>query len=355
MDILIIILSLILGLSLLVIVFLVLKMTKNSNLDQINQSNEKIKNDLEIFKNSLNSQISGMSGSFNNLSQGVTRDTTQTLTKVDEKLSNVYKIIDTLNKGQKDFTKILSGVKKYGTLAEYSLEALIKDLLPPTQYIANAKMRPDEDNTKVEFAIKLQNDVLCPIDSHWPIEKLKAVEDAYNDNDKKQLNDAKKKLVAAIKKKAGEINNLYISPPKTTDFGILYLPTEGLYSELTSYRDPDTKVLLIEDLRIKYKVTMAGPNVLCSMIQAFHLGFQTLKIQKHAKQIYLDLTKISQRFDKHFLNIANVRNNIQEALDEVENFGRDARSIKNTLQNIKDPDNTRANISENSNKIKALK
>lgn len=355
MDIFIIILSLILGLSLLIIVYLVLKITKNSNLDQINQSNEKIKNDLEIFKNSLNSQISGMSGSFNNLSQGVTRDTTQTLTKVDEKLSNVYKIIDTLNKGQKDFTKILSGVKKYGTLAEYSLEALIKDLLPPTQYIANAKMRPDEDNTKVEFAIKLQNDVLCPIDSHWPIEKLKAVEDAYNDNDKKQLNDAKKKLVAAIKKKAGEINNLYISPPKTTDFGILYLPTEGLYSELTSYRDPDTKVLLIEDLRIKYKVTMAGPNVLCSMIQAFHLGFQTLKIQKHAKQIYLDLTKISQRFDKHFLNIANVRNNIQEALDEVENFGRDARSIKNTLQNIKDPDNTRANISENSNKIKALK
>ncbi len=355
MDIFIIILSLILGLSLLIIVYLVLKITKNNNLDQINQSNEKIKNDLEIFKNSLNSQISGMSGSFNNLSQGVTRDTTQTLTKVDEKLSNVYKIIDTLNKGQKDFTKILSGVKKYGTLAEYSLEALIKDLLPPTQYIANAKMRPDEDNTKVEFAIKLQNDVLCPIDSHWPIEKLKAVEDAYNDNDKKQLNDAKKKLVAAIKKKAGEINNLYISPPKTTDFGILYLPTEGLYSELTSYRDPDTKVLLIEDLRIKYKVTMAGPNVLCSMIQAFHLGFQTLKIQKHAKQIYLDLTKISQRFDKHFLNIANVRNNIQEALDEVENFGRDARSIKNTLQNIKDPDNTRANISENSNKIKALK
>ena len=208
MDILIIILSLILGLSLLVIVYLVLKMTKNSNLDQINQSNEKIKNDLEIFKNSLNSQISGMSGSFNNLSQGVTRDTTQTLTKVDEKLSNVYKIIDTLNKGQKDFTKILSGVKKYGTLAEYSLEALIKDLLPPTQYIANAKMRPDEDNTKVEFAIKLQNDVLCPIDSHWPIEKLKAVEDAYNDNDKKQLNDAKKKNLASIKKKACEKNNL---------------------------------------------------------------------------------------------------------------------------------------------------
>ena len=88
---------------------------------------------------------------------------------------------------------------------------------------------------------------------------------------------------------------------------------------------------------------------------SFHLGFQTLKIQKHAKQIYVDLTKISQRFDKHFMNIANVRNNIQEALDEVENFGRDARSIKNTLQNIKDPDSLKDSISENSNKIKAIK
>ena len=352
MNIFTIILTSALTFSFLVIVFLILKLLKKDKSDQINY---KIKDDIESLKVSLNSQISGITGSFNNLSQGVTRDTTQTLSKVDEKLSNVYKIIDTLNKGQKDFSKILSGVKKYGTLAEYSLEALVKDLLPPTQYILNAKMRPEEDNTKVEIAIKLQNEVLCPVDSHWPIEKLKAVEDAYHDNDKKLLSDSRKKLVSAIRKKANEINQLYISPPKTTDFGILYLPTEGLYFELTSYRDPETKVLLIEELRQKYKVTLAGPNVLCSIIQAFHLGFQTLKIQKHAKQIYVDLTKISQRFDKHFMNIANVRNNIQEALDEVENFGRDARSIKNTLQNIKDPDSLKDSISENSNKIKAIK
>ena len=135
-------------------------------------------------------------------------------------------------------------------------------------------MRPEEDNTKVKIAIKLQNEVLCPVDSHWPIEKLKAVEDAYHDNDKKLLTDSRKKLVSAIRKKANEINQLYISPPKTTDFGILYLPTEGLYFELTSYRDPETKVLLIEELRQKYKVTLAGPNVLCSIIQASILDFK---------------------------------------------------------------------------------
>ena len=126
-------------------------------------------------------------------------------------------------------------------MAEYTLEAIIKDLLPANQYIANAKMRPEEDNTKVEFAVKLQNNVLCLIDSHWPVEKLKAVEDAYQSNDKKNLAESRKKLVSAIKKKAEDVMNLYIAPPRTTDFGILYLPTEGLYSELTSYQDPVTK------------------------------------------------------------------------------------------------------------------
>ena len=313
---------------------------------------QKILNEL---KENFSTQVTGITSSFNSLSKDVTRDTTQTLTKVDSQVSNLNQQIELLNKGQKDFTKILSGVKKYGVLAEYTLEAIIKDLLPANQYIANAKMRPEEDNTKVEFAVKLQNNVLCPIDSHWPVEKLKAVEDAYQSNDKKNLAESRKKLVSAIKKKAEDVMNLYIAPPRTTDFGILYLPTEGLYSELTSYQDPVTKILLIEELRQKYKVTLAGPNVLCAMIQAFHLGFQTLKIQKHAKQIYVDLTKISQRFDKHFMGVAQIRSSIQDALDEVENFGRDARSIKNTLQNIKDPDNLKDSISNDSEKVKAIK
>ena len=299
--------------------------------------------------------MSNMAGSFNNLSQGVTRDTTKTLTQVDEKINQFNQSVEEINKKQQEFSKVLSGVKKYGTLAEYSLEALIKDLLPPNQYIANAKMRPDEDRTKVEFAVKLQNDVLCPIDSHWPIEKLKAVEDAFNSQDKKMLADARSKLASAIRIKARKIMELYISPPKTTDFGILYLPTEGLYSELTSYRDPITKTLLIEELRQNYKITLAGPNVLCSMIQAFHLGFQTLKIQKHAKQIYIDLTKISSRFEKHFMGVAQLRSHLQDALDEVDNFGKDARSIKNTLENIKDPDNVKDSIEENPEKVKVIK
>ena len=91
------------------------------------------------------------------------------------------------------------------------------------------------------------------------------------------------------------------------------------------------------------------------MIQAFHLGFQTLKIQKHAKQIYIDLTKISSRFEKHFMGVTQLRTLLQEALDEVDNFGKDARSIKNTLENIKDPENIKETIQKNSDNIKVLK
>ena len=336
------------------VIFFLYKQNK-SNQNNNSEDQKQFQQDFENFKNSVSTQMSNMAGSFNNLSQGVTRDTTKTLTQVDEKINQFNQSVEEINKKQQEFSKVLSGVKKYGTLAEYSLEALIKDLLPPNQYIANAKMRPDEDRTKVEFAVKLQNDVLCPIDSHWPIEKLKAVEDAFNSQDKKMLADARSKLASAIRIKARKIMELYISPPKTTDFGILYLPTEGLYSELTSYRDPITKTLLIEELRQNYKITLAGPNVLCSMIQAFHLGFQTLKIQKHAKQIYIDLTKISSRFEKHFMGVAQLRSHLQDALDEVDNFGKDARSIKNTLENIKDPDNVKDSIEENPEKVKVIK
>ncbi len=336
------------------VIFFLYKQNK-SNQNNNSEDQKQFQQDFESFKNSVNTQMSNMAGSFNSLSQGVTRDTTKTLTQVDEKINQFNQSVEEINKKQQEFSKVLSGVKKYGTLAEYSLEALIKDLLPPNQYIANAKMRPEEDRTKVEFAVRLQNDVLCPIDSHWPIEKLKAVEDAFNSQDKKMLSDARSKLASAIRIKARKIMELYISPPKTTDFGILYLPTEGLYSELTSYRDPITKTLLIEELRQNYKITLAGPNVLCSMIQAFHLGFQTLKIQKHAKQIYIDLTKISSRFEKHFMGVAQLRSHLQDALDEVDNFGKDARSIKNTLENIKDPDNVKDSIKENPEKVKVIK
>ena len=299
-----------------------------------------VTNDLDRLKQDINNSFSNMSSSFNkeftSLSKDVTKDMTEALTKVDEKVGNFNKQVEGLSKTSENFTRILAGVKQYGVLAEFSLSSLLKDLLPSSQYLENVKMKPEETSDTVEFAIKLQ-DVLVPLDSHWPIEKYKAIDDAFQAKDKEALIDARKDLAQAFRIKAKAVNEKYIAPPKTTDFAIVYAPTEGLFAELSSYRDPKTKELLLQELRTKYKVTVAGPNTLSALLQSYHLGFQTLKVQKHATQIYGDLRTITTRFEKHFLGIAELRKKLDQAMKATDSFGRDARSIMRTLENIKNP------------------
>ena len=307
----------------------------------------------QVFKDEVNSLKNSFSQSFGSMSKEIAKDMTGALTKVDEKVGVFNRQVGELNKSQESFSKILSGVKSYGTLAEFGLGAILKDLLPASQFIGNVKMKEDTSET-VEFAIKLQ-DVLLPIDSHWPIEKYKAIDDAFNANDKEAQTEARKDLAAAFKLKAKAVNMKYIAPPKSTDFAIVYVPTEGLFAELSSYRDPKTKELLLQELRTKYKVTIAGPNTLSALLQSYHLGFQTLKVQQHATQIYSDLRNISSRFDKHFDGIKDLRKKLEQAMTATDGFGRDARSIMNTLSNIKDPQQVKETLEENSEKIKVLK
>ena len=314
---------------------------------------DKAINEMNTLKESLNNSINNMSTSFNNLSKDVTRDMTSALTKVDEKVGVFNKQVEDLNKSQASFSKILAGVKKYGTLAEFSLASILKDLLPASQYITNVKMKEDTGEN-VEFAVKLQGGVLVPIDSHWPVEKFQAISDAEEAKDKKAIADARDKLASAFRAKAKKVNEKYIVPPKTTDFAIVYAPTESLFSELTSYRDPSTKELLTQELMRKHKITISGPNTLSAYLQSLHMGFQTLKVQKHATQIYDDLRTISSRFNKHFDGIVSLRKILEEALSHTDDFGRDARSITRTLENIKDPDQVEKATKEEVDKIKSF-
>jgi len=262
---------------------------------------------------------------------------TEALTKVDEKVAAFNTQVENLNKSQEGISKILAGVKKYGTLAEFSLGSLLQDLLPASQYISNVKMKEDTSEN-VEFAIKLQDGVLVPVDSHFPIEKFKAIDDAYQADDKKAAADARMKLARAFRDKAKSVNEKYIVPPKSTDFAIVYAPTESLFSELSSYQDPSTKELLTQELMKKYKVVILGPNTLSAYLQSLHMGFQTLKVQKHATEIYDHLRNISTRFSKHFDNVLVLRKKLEEAMGVVDTFGKEARSITRTLENIKDPE-----------------
>ena len=308
----------------------------------------------QVFKDEINALRNSFSQSFGSMSKDIAKDMTGALTRVDEKVGVFNKQVEVLNKSQENFSRILAGVKQYGVLAEFSLASLLKDLLPASQFIENVKMKPDETSDTVEFAIKLQ-DVLVPIDSHWPVEKFKAIDDAYQNKDKEGLADARKDLAAAFRNKAKAVSSKYIAPPKTTDFAIVYAPTEGLFAELSSYRDPKTKELLLQELRTKYKITIAGPNTLSALLQSYHLGFQTLQVQQHATQIYSDLRNISSRFEKHFDGIKDLRKKLEQAMTATDGFGRDARSIMNTLGNIKDPEQVKETLVENPEKIKVLK
>jgi DNA recombination protein RmuC len=305
---------------------------------------EKIQEEINSLRNSLNESFGSMSkdmakdftASFGSMTKEIAKDMTGALTKVDEKVAAFNTQVENLNKSQEGITKVLAGVKKYGTLAEFSLDALIKDLLPVSQYLTNVKMKEDTGEN-VEFAIKLQGDVLVPVDSHFPVEKFKAIDDAYQADDKKAAAEARTKLARAFRDKAKSVNEKYIVPPKSTDFAIVYAPTESLFSELTSYQDPTTKELLTQELMQKYKVVILGPNTLSAYLQSLHMGFQTLKVQKHATEIYDHLKTISTRFSKHFEGVILLRKKLEEAMSVVDKFGTDARSITRTLENIKDP------------------
>ena len=335
-SILIILIVVLIALNIGIVLFLIKnKQEKNENPTQA------LKDELNLFKESF-------SQSFGHLSKDIAKDMSGALTRVDEKVGVFNKQVESLNKSQDNFSRILAGVKQYGVLAEFSLASLLKDLLPASQFIENVKMKPDETGDTVEFAIKLQ-DVLVPVDSHWPIEKFKEIDNAYQSKDKEALAEARKDLAAAFRLKAKSVSTKYIAPPKTTDFAIVYAPTEGLFAE------PKTKELLLEELRTKYKITIAGPNTLSALLQSYHLGFQTLKVQKHATQIYNDLKLISRRFEKHFDGIVDLRKKLEQAMTTTDNFGRDARSIMNTLSSIKDPEITKETVEINSDKIKAFK
>ncbi len=317
---------------------------KSRSINKTDDSIEKFQIEILNLKNSLNESFGSMSkditrdftASFGSMTKEIAKDMSGALTKVDEKVAAFNSQVENLSESQKGINQILAGVKKYGTLAEFSLGSLIKDLLPSSQYSSNVKMKEDTSEN-VEFAIKLQDGVLVPVDSHFPVERYKAIQDAHQQDDKKAMAEARTKLARAFKEKAKSVNEKYIVPPKTVDFAIVYAPTESLFLELANYQDPSTKELLTQELMKKYKVTIMGPNNLSGYLQSLHMGFQSLRIKKHASEIYDHLKKISTRFNMHFNNVLVLRKKLEEAMSVVDSFGKDARAINRSIDSIKNP------------------
>ena len=229
----------------------------------------------------------------------------------------------------KSLKNALTNVKERGTYGEVRLERLLADILAPGQYDVNVEI---SNNKRVEFVINLpgsgDSPLLLPIDSKFPIEDYSRLLDA---EDKQTIDEARKAFAQRIRAFAKDIYDKYIVPPKTTDFALMFLPTEGLYAEVVQ------NAALFEELRDKYKVTAVGATTLSAFLSSLQMGFKTLAIEQRSQEVWDTLRAVKSEFVKFGDLIDGAHKQIQTADKTLEEIvGRRTRAINKTLRTIGD-------------------
>ena len=257
---------------------------------------------------------------------------------VSERLEQVYKGLgemQTLAVGVGDLKRVLTNVKARGTWGEVQLDRMLEQVLSPDQYDKNVATKDNAE--RVEFAIKLPGRgedkdevVWLPIDAKFPLEDYQRLQDAQEKGDAELAETAGKQLENRIKLCAGDISDKYLSPPKTTDFGILFLPTEGLFAEVV--RRPG----LAELLQREYKVVVAGPTTLWSLLNSLQMGFRTLAIQQRSSEVWNLLAAVKTEFAKYGEVLAKVQKKLQEATNTIDTAAVRTRAIQRKLRDVQE-------------------
>ena len=258
----------------------------------------------------------------------------QSFRLVSERLEQVYKGLgemQTLAAGVGDLKKVLSNVKTRGILGEIQLGAILEQMLSKEQYEENITTK-STGSERVEFAIKLPGDdsgvVYLPIDAKFPGDTYSKLVDAYDNANPAEIEEATKSLEKALKKAAKDIHDKYIDPPYTTDFGIMFLPFEGLYAEAVRRG-------MVETLQREYKISIAGPTTMAALLNSLQMGFKTLAIQKHSSQVWVILGAVKTEFDKFGDVLAMTQQRINQANVELDKLiGVRTRSIQRKLRNV---------------------
>jgi DNA recombination protein RmuC len=239
-----------------------------------------------------------------------------------------------LASGVGDLKKVLTNVKVRGTWGEIQLGNLLEQVLSPEQYVVNAAPKRD-GGERVEFAVKLPGpddapgeEVLLPIDAKFPMEDYQRLVEASEKGDPEALEAASKALEVRIRGCAEDIHEKYLNPPRTTDFGILYLPTEGLFAEVVR------RIGLVERLQREHKVTVAGPTTLTAMLNSLQMGFRTLAIQKRSAEVWQVLGTVKAEFGKLGGYVAKVEKKLQEASNALQEIGKRGRAIERRLRDV---------------------
>ena len=253
---------------------------------------------------------------------------------VNQRLEQVYKGLGEMQNlavGVGDLKKVLSNVKTRGILGEIQLSAILKEILAPEQYEENIATKKGSKNV-VEFAIKLpaseDSFVYLPIDSKFPGDTYSALRTAMESGDKDSINSASKALINRIKQEAKDIRDKYISPPETTEFAIMFLPFEGLYSEVVNRG-------MVEVLQREYKVNIAGPSTMAALLNSLQMGFKTLAVQKRSAEVWKVLGDVKKEFDTFSDVLEKTQQRINQANAELDKLvGVRTRQIQRKLSSV---------------------
>lgn len=273
------------------------------------------------------------------LQASVEKRFTESFKLISERLDKVQQGLgemQTLATGVGDLKKVLMNVKTRGNLGEIQLKNILEQVLSRNQYIENASVNQTAD--RVEFAIKLpgQGDedhpLLLPIDSKFPIEDYQRLLDAYENNT--AVDQAVKAFETAVKKNAKDIHSKYINPPVTTDFAIMFVPTEGLYAEILRING------LFEQLQRDMKITIVGPSNLVAFLSSLQMGFKTLAIEKRSSEVWQLLGSIKNEFSQFGGILDRTKKKLQEATNVIDQANTRTRVIQRKLKDVESLETT---------------
>lgn len=230
--------------------------------------------------------------------------------------------------------KVLGNVKMRGGIGEVQLGMLLEQILAPEQYAMNVKTKP-RSRESVEYAIRLpgRDDagsvVWLPVDAKFPKDKYEYLLEAYDKGDAAQIEEAQRNLEETVRRMARDINEKYLSPPDTTDFGIMFLPFEGIYAEVVR------RAALLEELQTKYKVIVTGPTTLAALLNSLQMGFRTLAIQKRSSEVWKILGAVKKEFENFGGLLQKAQGNIRTGLGQLEDVvGVRSRAIEKRLKSV---------------------
>ncbi|MGL4209275.1 MAG: DNA recombination protein RmuC [Candidatus Adiutrix sp.] len=303
----------------------------NENIEKINTT---LENKVKSLQESNEKRLEQMQGIVDEkLQKTLETRLTQSFELVGKQLDNVQQGLGemkSLASDAKSLKNALINVKERGTYGEVRLEKLLADVLAPTQYSMNVEIAAGK---RVEFVINLpgagDTPLLLPIDSKFPIEDYNRLLDA---EDKIAIDEARKSLATKIRTFAKEIHAKYIVPPKTTDFALMFLPTEGLYAEVVQ------NAALFEELRDKYKVTAVGLTTLSAFLSSLRVGFKTLALEQRSQEVWNTLRAVKKQFGEFEKSLALAHKQLQTADNTIDQIvGTRTRQITKVLRNLEEP------------------